>query len=62
VPPALAAAIHDATGHRPNTLPITPDRLLQDLVEHRRAQKRGARGGAGTSAAATTGTTTKEAV
>jgi 4-hydroxybenzoyl-CoA reductase subunit alpha len=40
VPPALAAAIHDATGLRLRELPITPDRLLQALIEQRREQRR----------------------
>ncbi|MBL8288729.1 MAG: 4-hydroxybenzoyl-CoA reductase subunit alpha [Rubrivivax sp.] len=40
VPPAVAAAIHDATGLRVRALPITPDRLLAALVEQRRAGQR----------------------
>ncbi|MFO1266020.1 MAG: 4-hydroxybenzoyl-CoA reductase subunit alpha [Rubrivivax sp.] len=40
VPPALAAAIHDATGLRVHALPITPDRLLAALTEQRRAAQR----------------------
>lgn len=36
VPPAVAAAIHDATGLRMRTLPITPDRLLEALHQQRR--------------------------
>jgi 4-hydroxybenzoyl-CoA reductase subunit alpha len=40
VPPALAAAIHDATGLRPTELPMTPERLLQALVEQRRQARR----------------------
>ncbi|MBI5720550.1 MAG: 4-hydroxybenzoyl-CoA reductase subunit alpha [Burkholderiales bacterium] len=57
VPPALAAAIHDATGLRITTLPITPDRLLEALQQRRRearlaAARRGRSGGAGDAAAA----------
>ena len=43
VPPALAAAVHDAVGVRLRELPITPDRLLQALVERQREQRRSAR-------------------
>ncbi len=34
--PALAAAIADATGVRPNVLPITPDRLMEMLEKRER--------------------------
>ncbi|MBL8325380.1 MAG: 4-hydroxybenzoyl-CoA reductase subunit alpha [Rubrivivax sp.] len=40
VPPAVAAAIHDAVGLRVRALPITPDRLLEALVEKRREEQR----------------------
>lgn len=39
VPPAVAAAIHDATGLRLRTLPITPDRLLEALHQQRRDER-----------------------
>lgn len=39
VPPAVAAAIRDATGVRLRTLPITPDRLLEALHQQRRDQR-----------------------
>lgn len=39
VPPAVAAAIHDATGLRMRTLPITPDRLLEALHQQRRDER-----------------------
>jgi 4-hydroxybenzoyl-CoA reductase subunit alpha len=39
VPPAVAAAIRDATGLRMRTLPITPDRLLEALHQQRRDQR-----------------------
>jgi 4-hydroxybenzoyl-CoA reductase subunit alpha len=42
VPPALAAAVYDAIGVRMRALPITPDRLLEAIVERRRAEKRAA--------------------
>jgi 4-hydroxybenzoyl-CoA reductase subunit alpha len=38
-PPALAAAICDATGIRPHELPITPDRLLEAIHARRRDQR-----------------------
>ncbi|HEX9837084.1 MAG TPA: molybdopterin cofactor-binding domain-containing protein, partial [Alphaproteobacteria bacterium] len=34
--PALAAAIHDATGIRPTELPVTPDRLMELLEKRER--------------------------
>jgi 4-hydroxybenzoyl-CoA reductase subunit alpha len=39
-PPAVAAAIRDAVGVTMRALPITPERLLDTLVEARRAQRR----------------------
>lgn len=39
VPPAIAAAIHDATGIRIHALPITPDRLLEAIHQRRRDEK-----------------------
>jgi len=39
VPPAVAAAIHDAIGLRITELPITPDRLLERIVERRRERR-----------------------
>jgi 4-hydroxybenzoyl-CoA reductase subunit alpha len=39
VPPAVAAAIHDATGLRLHALPITPDRLLEALHQRKRDDK-----------------------
>lgn len=39
VPPAVAAAVHDATGLRLHALPITPDRLLEALHRQRREQR-----------------------
>jgi len=39
VPPALAAAIHDAVGLRFRELPITPERLLEALHRRRREQR-----------------------
>lgn len=39
VPPAVAAAIRDATGLRMRALPITPDRLLEALHQQRRDQR-----------------------
>ncbi|WP_169739666.1 xanthine dehydrogenase family protein molybdopterin-binding subunit [Amycolatopsis taiwanensis] len=38
--PAVAAAIADAVGVRPDRLPITPERLLTGLRERRRASRR----------------------
>ncbi len=35
VPPAVAAAVHDAVGLRMLALPITPDRLLEALLQRR---------------------------
>ena len=37
--PALASAIADATGVRPTELPITPDRLMELMEKHQKAQK-----------------------
>jgi len=37
--PALTNAIADAVGLRPDTLPVTPDRLLEALAQRRRAQR-----------------------
>lgn len=39
VPPAIAAAIHDAIGLRMTELPITPDRLLEAIQQRRRDEK-----------------------
>jgi 4-hydroxybenzoyl-CoA reductase subunit alpha len=39
VPPAIAAAIHDAIGLRMSELPITPDRLLEAIQQRRRDEK-----------------------
>ena len=39
VPPALAAAIHDAIGLRVRELPITPDRLLEAITQARRESR-----------------------
>jgi 4-hydroxybenzoyl-CoA reductase subunit alpha len=39
VPPAIAAAIHDAIGIRVHELPITPDRLLEAIHLRRREEK-----------------------
>ena len=39
VPPAIAAAIHDAIGLRMAELPITPDRLLEAIHQRRRDEK-----------------------
>jgi 4-hydroxybenzoyl-CoA reductase subunit alpha len=39
VPPALAAAIHDAIGQRVRELPITPDRLLEAITKARREER-----------------------
>lgn len=39
VPPAVAAAIHDAVGLRQHALPITPDRLLEALHQRKRDDK-----------------------
>jgi 4-hydroxybenzoyl-CoA reductase subunit alpha len=39
VPPALAAAIHDAIGIRLRELPITPDRLLEAITQVRREER-----------------------
>jgi 4-hydroxybenzoyl-CoA reductase subunit alpha len=39
VPPAIAAAIHDAIGLRMAELPITPDRLLEAIQQRRRDEK-----------------------
>ncbi len=38
-PPALAAAIRDAIGIRPDNLPITPDRLLEAIHARRRKER-----------------------
>lgn len=46
MPPALAAAIHDATGLRVRELPITPDRLLEALQKRRRDERLAAARGA----------------
>jgi 4-hydroxybenzoyl-CoA reductase subunit alpha len=35
VPPALAAAVHDAVGVRMHSLPIAPDRLLEAIQRQR---------------------------
>ncbi|MCW5636771.1 MAG: 4-hydroxybenzoyl-CoA reductase subunit alpha [Rubrivivax sp.] len=40
VPPAVAAAIHDAIGLRVAQLPITPERLLEALQQRRRELQR----------------------
>ena len=39
VPPAIAAAIHDATGLRLRELPITPERVLEALHKRRREEQ-----------------------
>ncbi|UCE31635.1 MAG: 4-hydroxybenzoyl-CoA reductase subunit alpha [Burkholderiales bacterium] len=39
VPPAVAAAVHDATGLRMRDLPMTPDRVL-DAIHRRRRRER----------------------
>jgi len=39
VPPAVAAAVHDAIGVRMRELPITPDRLLEAIHQRRRDEK-----------------------
>ena len=39
VPPALAAAIHNAIGLRVRALPITPDRLLEAITQARRESR-----------------------
>jgi 4-hydroxybenzoyl-CoA reductase subunit alpha len=39
VPPAIAAAIHNAIGLRMTELPITPDRLLEAIQQRRRDEK-----------------------
>jgi 4-hydroxybenzoyl-CoA reductase subunit alpha len=39
VPPALAAAVHDATGLRLHALPITPDRVLEALQQRQRDER-----------------------
>jgi 4-hydroxybenzoyl-CoA reductase subunit alpha len=61
VPPAIAAAIHDATGLRLHTLPITPDRLLEALLRRQRDEKlaaqRAARAAPPSAAAMAHGTT-----
>ncbi|MBI4273926.1 MAG: 4-hydroxybenzoyl-CoA reductase subunit alpha [Rhizobiales bacterium] len=41
-PPALVNAIANAIGVDLDELPVTPDRLMEALVERRRAQRRGA--------------------
>ena len=53
VPPAIAAAIHDAVGLRVQSLPITPERVLDALERRRRDERvRAARAAAGSAAAA----------
>jgi 4-hydroxybenzoyl-CoA reductase subunit alpha len=53
VPPAVAAAIHDAIGLRVRELPITPDRLLHALQQRQRDERLAvARAQAGVRAAA----------
>ena len=39
VPPAIAAAVYDAVGVRVHETPITQDRLLEAIHQHRREQK-----------------------
>ena len=39
VPPAVAAAIHDAIGLRVRELPITPDRLLEAITQRCREER-----------------------
>ena len=39
VPPAVAAAIRDAVGLRPQALPMTPDRLLEAIHQRKRDDK-----------------------
>ena len=39
VPPALAAAVHDATRLRLHALPITPDRVLEALQQRQRDER-----------------------
>jgi 4-hydroxybenzoyl-CoA reductase subunit alpha len=55
VPPAVAAAVHDAVGLRLRALPMTPERVLEALQqrrrEHRLAAARAARAAAGGAAA-----------
>jgi 4-hydroxybenzoyl-CoA reductase subunit alpha len=44
--PALASALYDALGIRPQQLPITPDRLLEAIQARRREERLRARRGA----------------
>ena len=46
VPPALAAAVHDAIGLRLHALPITPDRVLEALQRAPARRTAGSRAGA----------------
>ncbi len=39
-PPALVNAVADATGLKVNSLPLTPDRLMEAMVAERRRQRR----------------------
>ena len=39
VPPALAAAVHDAIGLRLHALPITPDRVLEAIQRRQRDER-----------------------
>ena len=39
-PPALVNAVADAIGLDANFLPLTPDRVLEALIKHRRASRR----------------------
>jgi len=39
VPPALAAAVHDAVGLRLSALPITPDRVLEAIQQRQRDER-----------------------
>lgn len=39
-PPALVNAVADALGMDVNFLPVTPDRVLQALIKHRRALRK----------------------
>jgi 4-hydroxybenzoyl-CoA reductase subunit alpha len=55
VPPAVAAAVCDATGLRLHALPITADRLLEALSERRREQRRAAARAARTTTTTTAG-------
>jgi 4-hydroxybenzoyl-CoA reductase subunit alpha len=46
LPPALTAAVYDAIGIRVDDLPVSPDHLMDLMVEREREEKRPARKGA----------------